>query len=132
MPQYLMSVHGPAERGERSGFASKQDMLQAFADTGKFNDRLQEDGYFVFAGGLEPAGTATVVDGQGDQPVITDGPNWSRRNTSGLLGSLTSLTWTWRCGWLRRGRRPAGARSRSGPSRLTFQTEESAEGLPEP
>jgi len=28
----------------------------------------------VFADGLEQATTATVVDGRGEQPVITDGP----------------------------------------------------------
>ncbi|MDO8121245.1 YciI family protein [Isoptericola sp. b490] len=49
-------------------------MLQAFADTGAFNDTLVAEGYFVFADGLEQATTATVVDGQGDEPVITDGP----------------------------------------------------------
>ncbi|MCB1302577.1 MAG: hypothetical protein KDB28_15345 [Tetrasphaera sp.] len=49
-------------------------MLQAFADTGAFNDRLQREGYFVFADGLEPATTATTVDGQGESPVLTDGP----------------------------------------------------------
>jgi hypothetical protein len=39
-----------------------------------FNDRLRAEGYWVFAGGLEPASTATVVDGQGETPVVTDGP----------------------------------------------------------
>jgi hypothetical protein len=33
-----------------------------------------EDGHFVFADGLEAANTATTVDGQGEQPVFTDGP----------------------------------------------------------
>lgn len=74
MPKYLLSVYGPAERTEFGAYPSKEAMLQAFADTGAFNDKLVADGYFVFADGLEPAGTATVVDGQGDQPVLTDGP----------------------------------------------------------
>lgn len=74
MPRYLLSVHGPAERTEYGNYPSKEDMLQAFADTGAFNDKLVAEGYFVFADGLEPASTATVVDGQGDQPVFTDGP----------------------------------------------------------
>jgi hypothetical protein len=74
MARYLMSVHGPAERTEYGNYPSKEDMDQAMADTGAFNDRLQEQGYFVFADGLAPASTATVVDGQGDEPVITDGP----------------------------------------------------------
>ena len=28
----------------------------------------------MFAGGLQPAGTATVVDAQGGTPLMTDGP----------------------------------------------------------
>lgn len=74
MTHYLLSVHGPAQREEFGGYGSKEEMEAAFAATGAFNDRLQAEGYWVFAGGLEPAGTATVVDGQGDTPVLTDGP----------------------------------------------------------
>ena len=62
MTHYLLSVHGPAEREEFGGYSSKEDM------------ELKADGYWVFAGGLQPAGTATVVDGQGETPVMTDGP----------------------------------------------------------
>jgi hypothetical protein len=74
MTHYLLSVHGPAERGEFGDYASKEEMEEAFATTGVFNDKLQADGYWVFAGGLAPATTATVVDGQGPAPVMTDGP----------------------------------------------------------
>ncbi|MEO5831802.1 MAG: YciI family protein [Nakamurella sp.] len=74
MTHYLLAVHGPAERDEFSGYASEEDMEAAFAATGAFNDRLRADGYWVFAGGLAPASTATVVDGQGETPVLTDGP----------------------------------------------------------
>lgn len=74
MPKYLLSVYGPAESTEFGNYPSKEDMLQAFKDTGAFNDKLVAEGYFVFADGLEQATTATVVDGQGDQPVFTDGP----------------------------------------------------------
>lgn len=45
-----------------------------FRDTGAFNERLERDGHFVFADGLAPATTATTVDGQGERPVVTDGP----------------------------------------------------------
>ncbi len=74
MTHYLLTVHGPAERNEFGGYGSKQEMEEAFAATGVFNDTLHADGYWVFAGGLQPASTATVVDGQGDTPVLTDGP----------------------------------------------------------
>jgi hypothetical protein len=74
MTHYLLSVHGPAVRNEFGNYASKEEMEEAFAATGAFNDTLRSDGYWVFAGGLAPAATATVVDGQGDTPVMTDGP----------------------------------------------------------
>ncbi len=74
MPKYLLSVFGPAERTPYGNYASKEAMLEAFADTGAFNDRLVAEGYFVYADGLAEATTATVVDGQGAEPVITDGP----------------------------------------------------------
>jgi hypothetical protein len=74
MTHYLMSVHGPADPQEFGSYGSKEEMEQAFADTGAFNDRLKEQGYWVFAGGLQSADTATVVDGTGESPVMTDGP----------------------------------------------------------
>lgn len=74
MPKYLLSVFGPAERGEFGDYPSKEAMLQSFADTGVFNEKLQREGYFIFADGLAPATTATTVDGQGETPVYTDGP----------------------------------------------------------
>src|SRR5262245_36387032 len=74
MTHYLLSVHGPVEREEFGNYGSRDAMEQAFADTDAFNKKLQEDGYWVFAGGLEAGTTATVVDGTGDTPVMTDGP----------------------------------------------------------
>lgn len=74
MTHYLLSVHGAAERNEFGNYASREEMEAAFAATGAFNDTLKAEGYWVFGGGLEPAATATVVDGQGDTPLVTDGP----------------------------------------------------------
>jgi hypothetical protein len=65
MAQYLMSV-----LDEMGGRATDEE--QAAIDV--FNDQLQADGQWVFAGGLaEPAGS-TVVDGRDGEPVFTDGP----------------------------------------------------------
>jgi hypothetical protein len=74
MTHYLMTVHGPAEMEEFGNYGSKEAMEESFAATGAFNDKLQAEGYWVFAGGLQSASTATVVDGQGETPVMTDGP----------------------------------------------------------
>ncbi|HEY2551317.1 MAG TPA: YciI family protein [Streptosporangiaceae bacterium] len=39
-----------------------------------FNDRLQAEGHWVFAGGLGSPSAATVIDNRGGQAMITDGP----------------------------------------------------------
>ena len=41
------------------------------ADIDVFNEKLQAEGHWVFAGGL---GAATVVDNRGEEAIITDGP----------------------------------------------------------
>jgi hypothetical protein len=63
--QYLVSViddgTGPATPTED-------------ADIDVFNDRLRDEGYWVFAGGLGSTDSATVIDNRGDEAVFTDGP----------------------------------------------------------
>jgi hypothetical protein len=39
-----------------------------------FNDGLQANGHWVFAGGLGSPSTATVIDNRGGTIVFTDGP----------------------------------------------------------
>ncbi len=79
MTQYLLSVHGvdsdyDPEAGKFGSYASQAEAEAAFAATDAFNRRLQESGQFLFGGGLASASTATVVDGTGETPVLTDGP----------------------------------------------------------
>ena len=63
--QYLLSViHDSSE------LATQAEMGAIDA----FNDRLQAEGHWVFAGGLGSPDAATVVDGRNGEPVFTDGP----------------------------------------------------------
>ena len=39
-----------------------------------FNDKLQAEGHWVFAGGLGGPDTATVIDNRGAEALLTDGP----------------------------------------------------------
>ncbi|NEA53149.1 hypothetical protein G3I60_02905 [Streptomyces sp. SID13666] len=39
-----------------------------------FNEHLQADGHWVFAGGLGGPDTATVIDNRGAEALFTDGP----------------------------------------------------------
>jgi hypothetical protein len=70
MTQYLLSVHGSDE----SPYASAEEMQRAFAQVDQFNKELQASGAWVFAGGLHPASTATVVRSTDGKVVTTDGP----------------------------------------------------------
>jgi hypothetical protein len=70
MKQYLLSVH----LVEGDPVPSDEDMQQMFKAVDAFNAELQSAGAWVFAGGLHPPSTATVVRAQGGQVLTTDGP----------------------------------------------------------
>jgi hypothetical protein len=63
--QYLVSVID-----DTAGLATSDE--QAAIDV--FNDRLQAEGHWVFAGGLGSPSSATVVDNRGEEAMFTDGP----------------------------------------------------------
>ena len=69
MRQYLLAVH--MVEGEEP---SPDEMAQAYKDVDAFNAELQATGAWVFAGGLHPADTATVVRVQDGEVLTTDGP----------------------------------------------------------
>src|SRR6478752_9941436 len=78
MVQYLLSVLDAAAYHEHpnnvDGYESAEAAQASGEAIGRFNDKLVAEGYFVFANGLEDPGAATVVDGQGETPILTDGP----------------------------------------------------------
>lgn len=63
--QYLLSVID-----DGAGLATDSEAAAIDA----FNERLQAEGHWVFAGGLGTPDPATVVDNRGAEPVFTDGP----------------------------------------------------------
>lgn len=71
MTQYLISVWGTEEDGYDNVPA---DVDKLYAQVDEFNTRLQQEGSWVFGGGLERPSTATTVDATGDDVVMTDGP----------------------------------------------------------
>ena len=70
MTQYLLAVHSVDGEAEPSA----EDMQRAYRQVDAFNAELQSSGVWVFAGGLHPPSTATVVDASGSDVVTTDGP----------------------------------------------------------
>src|SRR5579863_1124083 len=69
MKQYLLSVYHPEDSIPEPEAAAK-----IVADVEALNTELQQTGAWVFAGGLHPSSTATVVRVEGDDILITDGP----------------------------------------------------------
>jgi hypothetical protein len=63
--QYLVSV---IDDKTNSGTPAEMAAIDVF------NDRLQADGQWVFAGGLNAPSTSTVVDNRDGTATFTDGP----------------------------------------------------------
>ena len=69
MKQYLLSVYQP------DGDPPPPEVLDPImAELGVLNDELRAAGAWVFAAGLHPASTATVVRHAGGETLLTDGP----------------------------------------------------------
>lgn len=74
MPQYFLAVNHDEAGDAEMAAMTMEDMQPIFEAVSAFNDELQTQGAWVFAGGLQGAEASTVVDATGDTPVITDGP----------------------------------------------------------
>jgi len=71
MTQYLLSVW---QDGEYEVDFASDDTQRMFAQVGAFNEEVKEAGAWVFAGGLHPASSATVIRPAGEGVSMTDGP----------------------------------------------------------
>ena len=69
MKQYLLSIYHP-----EGDLPAPADMEKIMQDVAAVNAELQAAGAWVFAGGLHPSSTATVVRADGAEVLITDGP----------------------------------------------------------
>ena len=70
MALYLLSVYG----NEDTPLPPVEVMQKAFRDVEVFNQEMQDAGAWVFAGGLCPPSTATVVRVDNSETLTTDGP----------------------------------------------------------
>jgi len=70
MPQYLMSVYMVEGQPE----PSPEEMQQTYKQVDVLNDEMKAKDAWVFAGGLHPADTATVVRFTEGEVLTTDGP----------------------------------------------------------
>src|SRR2546427_9789983 len=69
MKQYLLSVIEPGE-----GEPPPDDLEKIMRDVGAVDQEMRDAGAWVFAGGLHPPSTATVLRPQDGDVLMTDGP----------------------------------------------------------
>ena len=72
MTTYLLSVH---HTEGHDPYPTPEEMQQQMEETQAVTERMREQGVWVFAGGLHPVDSATVVDNARSGGVVTtDGP----------------------------------------------------------
>ena len=100
MPQYLMSVWHDEEYAIDF---STPDAQRMSAQVGAFNAELQEAGAWVFAAGLHPASSATVVRASASSGVsMTDGPYAESKEQMGGFWMIEAADLDAALDWARR------------------------------
>jgi hypothetical protein len=98
MKQYLLSVYQPEGRPD-------QDVLDGIMkNLDALNEEMRAAGAWVFAGGLHPPSTATVLraGGAGDDVLVTDGPFIEAKEFLGGFTIIQAADLDEAMGWARR------------------------------
>ena len=83
MKQYLISIYQP-----EGGSLPPDELAVVMSDLAKVNEEIRAAGAWVFAGGLHPQSTATVLRERDGEVVITDGPFAEGKE---FLGGITII-----------------------------------------
>jgi hypothetical protein len=70
MKQYLLSVWGV----DGAPSPAPEEIEASYREVDELNSKIMAAGAWVFAGGLHPASTATVVKVESGETITTDGP----------------------------------------------------------
>lgn len=100
MAEYLLSVW---HDGEYEVDFESEEMQRIVGQVDEFNSELQAAGAWVFAGGLHPASSATVVDGTASQVSMTDGPYAESKEQMGGFWVIEAADLDGALEWARKG-----------------------------
>ena len=104
MKQYMLSV--PMIDGAPP--RPPEEMQQAFDQVAQLNKELQTAGAWVFAGGLLPASSATVVRADGGSFMVTDGPFTESKEHIGGFWVIVAADLDAALDWARKATRATG------------------------
>jgi hypothetical protein len=99
MRQYMLSVI----HGDDDAVPPGTDINEVIEAVDRFNQRLEEAKALIFAGGLLPASSATVVDETGEEPLLTDGPYLESREYLGGFWVIAATDLDEALAWAREG-----------------------------
>lgn len=100
MTQYLISVWHDDDYV--LDFSSDEGQ-RVVAQVTRFNTELETAGAWVFAGGLQPASSATVLRAAGDEVSMTDGPYAESKEQMGGFWIIEASDLDAALDWARRG-----------------------------
>src|SRR5260370_41488205 len=98
MKQYLLSVYQP-----EGGTPAAEVLDQVMRDVDVLNQELKATGAWVFAGGLHPSSTATVVRLNDGDMLVTDGPFVEGKEHIGGCSVVQAADLDAALGWGRKG-----------------------------
>jgi hypothetical protein len=98
MKQYLLTICYPAGSTQ----PEPEKLEKIMADVMALNAEMQAAGAWVFAGGLYPANTSTVLRHQGGDIVTTDGPFIESKEQIGGITILRAPDLDAALGWARK------------------------------
>jgi len=105
MQQYLLSVH--SVEGEPA--PSPEVAQRMYRDVDLLNSEIQSSGAWVFAGGLHPHTTASVVRVQDGETLTTDGPFVEGKEHIGGFWVIQAADLDAALAWAARATRACGA-----------------------
>jgi hypothetical protein len=97
MTQYMLSVY----MVEGSEAPTEEAIQKSYHDVDVFNQKLQDKGAWVFAGGLHPANTATVVRVADGDVLTSDGPFAESKEQLGGFWVITAADLDAALAWAR-------------------------------
>jgi hypothetical protein len=97
MKQYLLSIYQPD-----GPVPPKEFLDKVMADVAAVNEELRAAGVWVFAAGLHPPETSTVLKNNGKEVLMTDGPYIEGKEHLGGFSVIRAADLDEAIGWARK------------------------------